>query len=62
MRSYGIQFSQWVDKYMFLLTPGALLLGFLFAPMLQPAVDSIPYLFGYSTFVMALGCGMEHLK
>jgi len=62
MWSFGIQFSQFVDKYMFLLTPGALLLGFLFAPWLQHAVGAIPYLFGYSTFVMAMGCGVGHLR
>jgi len=62
MRSFGIQFSQFVDKYMFLLTPGALLLGFLFAPLLQPAIGAIPYLFGYSTFVMAMGCGVGHVR
>ncbi|MBW7474575.1 bile acid:sodium symporter family protein [Paenibacillus oenotherae] len=47
---------------MFLIIPGSLVLGFLFAPLLHRFVPAVPYLFAYVTLTMALGCGIGHLK
>ncbi|GLX67057.1 bile acid:sodium symporter family protein [Paenibacillus glycanilyticus] len=46
---------------MFLLIPGSLVLGFLFADTLAPLVDAVPYLFAYVTLTMGIGCGVRHL-
>ncbi|WP_236342799.1 bile acid:sodium symporter family protein [Paenibacillus plantiphilus] len=47
---------------MFLIIPGSLVLGFLFAPMLHRFVPAVPYLFAYVTLTMALGCGIGQLR
>ncbi|GAB6988488.1 bile acid:sodium symporter family protein [Paenibacillus pini] len=62
MRSWGLSFAEWFEKYMFVLIPGSLLLGFMLSSVMLPYVSYIPYLFGYITFIMALGCGRTHLK
>lgn len=46
---------------MFLIIPGSLVLGFLFANALQPMVEAVPYLFAYVTLTMAIGCGIGEL-
>ncbi|AOZ93872.1 bile acid:sodium symporter family protein [Paenibacillus crassostreae] len=62
MRKWSEIFTQWYEKYMFLIIPGSLFLGFLLSSSLLPFVSWSPYLFGYVTLVMALGCGLGHLK
>lgn len=47
---------------MFLIIPGSLVLGFLFAQQLHRFVPAVPYLFAYVTLTMALGCGIGHLR
>ncbi|WP_044880191.1 bile acid:sodium symporter family protein [Paenibacillus sp. IHBB 10380] len=62
MRSWGLSFSRGYEKYMFLIIPSSLIIGFILSRWLMPFVSWSPYIFGYVTFVMALGCGVEHLK
>lgn len=62
MRSFGLAFASWFEKYTFLLIPGSLVLGWLLSDVLLDFVHWIPYLFGYITLVMALGCGIRHLQ
>ncbi|OIB04932.1 bile acid:sodium symporter [Paenibacillus sp. LC231] len=62
MRSFGLAFASWFEKYTFLLIPGSLVLGWLLSDVLVDFVHWIPYLFGYITLVMALGCGIRHLQ
>ncbi|MGO4111133.1 bile acid:sodium symporter family protein [Paenibacillus sp. YAF4_2] len=54
-------FNQNFERWMFLIIPGSLVLGFLFADQLQPMVDAVPYLFAYVTLTMAIGCGIRQL-
>ncbi|SFE48892.1 Predicted Na+-dependent transporter [Paenibacillus catalpae] len=60
-RAFGLRFNQFFERWMFLLIPGSLVLGFLFADMLAPMVDAVPYLFAYVTLTMGIGCGLRHL-
>ncbi|OAB32017.1 bile acid:sodium symporter [Paenibacillus macquariensis subsp. defensor] len=62
MRRWAEAFTLWYEKYMFIIIPGSLILGFIFSQALLPFVSWTPYVFGYVTLVMALGCGLEHLK
>lgn len=62
MRRWADVFTLWYEKYMFIIIPGSLILGFICSQALLPFVSWTPYLFGYVTLVMALGCGLEHLK
>lgn len=62
MRSFGLAFAAWFEKYTFLLIPGSLVLGWLLSDYLLDFVHWIPYLFGYITLIMALGCGIRHLQ
>ncbi|MGG1877211.1 bile acid:sodium symporter family protein [Paenibacillus cisolokensis] len=62
MRKYGLSFAAWFEKYTFILIPGSLVLGWLLSDHLIAYVGWIPYLFGYITLVMALGCGVRHLR
>ena len=62
MRSFGLAFASWFEKYTFLLIPGSLVLGWSLSDVLVDFVHWIPYLFGYITLVMALGCGIRHLQ
>ncbi|OAB43263.1 bile acid:sodium symporter family protein [Paenibacillus glacialis] len=62
MRRWANIFTLWYEKYMFIIIPGSLILGFICSQVLLPFVSWTPYLFGYVTLVMALGCGLEHLK
>ncbi|MUT65837.1 bile acid:sodium symporter family protein [Paenibacillus sp. NEAU-GSW1] len=62
MRQFGLAFNRYFEKWMFLIIPGSLILGFLFADSLQPMVGAVPYLFAYVTLTMAIGCGIAQLK
>jgi BASS family bile acid:Na+ symporter len=62
VRQFGLAFNQYFEKWMFLLVPGSLVLGFLLADELQPYISSVPYLFAYVTLTMAIGCGLSQLK
>lgn len=62
MRQFGLSFAAWFEKYTFLLIPGSLVLGWLLSDQLLEYVFWIPYLFGYITLIMALGCGIRHLQ
>ncbi|WP_040713809.1 bile acid:sodium symporter family protein [Paenibacillus curdlanolyticus] len=55
-------FNRWFEKWMFLLIPGSLVLGFLCSSVLSPYVGAAPYLFAYVTLTMAIGCGLTQLK
>ncbi|WP_224753583.1 bile acid:sodium symporter family protein [Paenibacillus terricola] len=55
-------FSRWFEKWMFLLIPGSLIIGFLCSSVLRPMVDAVPYLFAYVTLTMAIGCGLGQLR
>ncbi|MFF2888458.1 bile acid:sodium symporter family protein [Paenibacillus sp. NPDC057967] len=61
MREWGLAFNRYFEKWMFLIIPGSLVLGFLFADMLSPMVHAVPYLFAFVTLTMALGCGLGEL-
>lgn len=61
MREWGLAFNRHFEKWMFLIIPGSLVLGFLFAGFLQPMVDAVPYLFAFVTLTMAMCCGLKEL-
>ena len=48
--SVASAFNRWVDRRVSLLTPGALLLGFLCSDALIAGVPLVPWLFAYITF------------
>lgn len=62
VKQFGLSFASWFEKYTFILIPGSLVTGWFLSDLLLPFVNSIPYLFGYITLVMALGCGVSHLR
>ncbi|WP_245703455.1 bile acid:sodium symporter family protein [Paenibacillus nuruki] len=62
MREHAATFTRFFEKYMFLIIPCTLVLGFFISKPLLPFVGWIPGLFAYVTFVMGLGCGRKHLK
>ena len=62
VRPFGLRFNDWFEKYMFIVIPVSLILGFLFYPVLSAGVDLVPYLFAYLTFVMALGCSARQIR
>lgn len=53
--SIASAFNRWYDRRLSLLTPGALLLGFLCSDALIGVVPIVPWLFAYITFAMGLG-------
>lgn len=62
MREFGLAFNRYFEKWMFIIIPGSLVLGFIFASQLQPFIKSVPYLFAYVTLTMAIGCGLGQLR
>lgn len=62
MRLMSLRFTAGFEKYMFIIMPLTLLLGVMLSDQLISYVSWAPYLFGYVTFVMAIGCGVRHLK
>ncbi|MHA7964803.1 bile acid:sodium symporter family protein [Paenibacillus sp. CAU 1782] len=62
MRSFGLAFNRLFEKYMFVIIPCSLLLGFLFHKSLSGFTEWIPYLFAFVTLTMALGCGLGELR
>lgn len=62
MRQFGMAFTRRFEQWMFLIIPGSLILGFLFSAGLLRLVPWIPYLFGFVTLTMGMGCGFGQLK
>ncbi|MNZ49230.1 Sodium Bile acid symporter family protein [compost metagenome] len=62
MREFGLAFNRSFEKWMFLITPVALLAGILFANQLERFIEWVPYLFAYITLTMAMGCGLGQLR
>lgn len=62
MREFGLAFNRYFEKWMFIIIPSSLVLGFIFAAQLQPYIKSVPYLFAYVTLTMAIGCGLGQLR
>lgn len=62
MREMGLAFNRHFERWMFVIIPGSLLLGFLFASQLSPFIQAVPYLFAYVTLTMAIGCGLGQLR
>lgn len=62
MRQFGLAFNSYFERWMFIIIPSSLVLGFLFAEQLQPFISAVPYLFAYVTLTMAIGCGLAQLK
>lgn len=62
MRGFGLAFNRIFEKYMFLIIPCSLLLGFLLEKNLQGLTGSVPYLFAFVTLTMAMGCGLSELR
>ena len=62
MRQWASTFTEWFERYTFFIIPASLILGFIASDAPQPFISWAPYLFGYVTMVMALGCGITHLK
>ncbi|MEK3883114.1 bile acid:sodium symporter family protein [Paenibacillus sp. PL2-23] len=62
MREWGLGFNRYFEKWMFLIIPGSLVLGFAGGDALLPMVGAVPYLFAFVTFAMAIGCGLRELS
>ncbi|WP_211749789.1 bile acid:sodium symporter family protein [Paenibacillus sp. Marseille-Q4541] len=62
MGSWSLRFATWFEKYMYIIIPFSLIIGMVFSELFLPFISLVPYLFGFVTFVMALGCGLGHLK
>jgi predicted Na+-dependent transporter len=62
MREFGLAFNRHFERWMFIIIPSSLILGFIFASQLQPFIQSVPYLFAYITLTMAIGCGLGQLR
>lgn len=62
MREFGLAFNRHFERWMFIIIPSSLILGFIFASQLQPFIQSVPYLFAYVTLTMAIGCGLGQLR
>lgn len=62
MREMGLAFNRYFERWMFVIIPGSLVLGFLFASQLNPFIQAVPYLFAYVTLTMAIGCGLGQLR
>ncbi|WP_051250663.1 bile acid:sodium symporter family protein [Paenibacillus harenae] len=62
MRHFGLTFNRYFEKWMFIIIPGSLVLGFAFASQLAPFIRTVPYLFAYVTLSMAIGCGFGQLR
>ncbi|WP_051287305.1 bile acid:sodium symporter family protein [Paenibacillus taiwanensis] len=60
-RIIGLQINSWFERYMFMLIPLSLVLGVLCDQILLPYVAGVPWLFGFVTFVMGLGCGIKDM-
>lgn len=62
MRKLGLTFNAQFEKWMFLIIPCSLILGFVFERYLGPYVPAVPYLFAFVTLTMAMGCGLAQLR
>ncbi|WP_159881583.1 bile acid:sodium symporter family protein [Paenibacillus puerhi] len=62
MRENGNRLNGLLEKYLFLLTPVSLILGFLLSEQFKSGVNAIPWLFAYLTFVMASGCSVNSIR
>ncbi|WP_424768367.1 bile acid:sodium symporter family protein [Paenibacillus sp. sgz302251] len=62
IREFGLTFNRQFERWMFIIIPASLVLGFVFASPLAPFIQSVPYLFAYVTLTMAIGCGLGQLR
>ncbi|MDQ6418371.1 bile acid:sodium symporter family protein [Paenibacillus sp. LHD-117] len=62
IRKFGLSFNATFEKWMFLIIPCSLVLGFLLERPLSPFVPAVPYLFAFVTLTMAMGCGLRQLQ
>lgn len=62
LRSFGLAFNRIFEKWMFVIIPCSLLLGFALEAPLQRLVPAVPYLFAFVTLTMAVGCGLGELR
>ncbi|WP_281885789.1 bile acid:sodium symporter family protein [Paenibacillus sp. YYML68] len=62
MRQVGLRLNIQLEKYLFVLTPVSLILGFLLSEQSKGGVALVPYLFAFLTFVMATGCSWRQIK
>lgn len=60
-RSVGLTFNTIFERYMFIIIPVSLILGFLFSNRLSGWVEIIPWLFAFITLVMGWGCSIKKL-
>lgn len=61
-KTCAFAFNRWYDRRISLLTPGALLLGFLCSDALIGGVPLVPWLFAYMTFAMGLGIRAREIR
>lgn len=54
--------NQQLEKYMTLMTPLALVLGFVCSDFFRNGVSLVPWLFAFVMFVMALGCDFQQIQ
>lgn len=57
----GLAFNRYYERRMSIFIPASLVLGFLFYEWFDSWAVTIPYLFAYITFVMALDCNAKQL-
>ncbi|GAB2722830.1 bile acid:sodium symporter family protein [Paenibacillus thermoaerophilus] len=59
---WGLRFNDAFEKYLFLITPASLMLGFLFYPVFDGFVSWVPWLFAFITFTMGMGVGLKQFR
>ncbi|CAG7630766.1 bile acid:sodium symporter family protein [Paenibacillus allorhizosphaerae] len=62
MGAFGIRLNAYIEKYLSVIVPVSLILGFLFSSHFIGLVPAAPYLFAYLTFVMASGCSWKQIR
>ncbi|MGF7032307.1 bile acid:sodium symporter family protein [Paenibacillus caseinilyticus] len=62
MRETGLRLNAVIEKYLSLIVPVSLILGFLLSRSFNGSAELVPYLFGYLTFVMATGCSWKQIR
>lgn len=62
MAQLGLKLNDFIEKYMMLIAPLAIILGIIFGDVLLAYTSFVPYLFAYVTFAMAIGCSVKHMK
>ncbi|MBU7320370.1 bile acid:sodium symporter family protein [Paenibacillus oleatilyticus] len=62
MESFGIRLNAWIEKYLSVIVPVSLILGFLLSHYMNSWTAAVPLLFAYLTFVMATGCSFGQIR